>query len=269
VITYFDIQAELGFVQLIKPDQLVTKEQLVRDLTALDLRPGMDVMVHSSLSRIGHVQGGAGTVVDALLMVIGREGTLMMPSFNHRSAKVYNPMTTPSTNGAIPDAMWRRSDAVRSLHGTHAVAAIGPKAEEWCKDHYQVGIWSQNSPIGKIIHEGGYILCLGLTHNRITANHVAEMSIPCGCIDPFGNKDLVLMDNGRVHTMKGLAYRSSECPVPRVKINEKLGREKFQRCSKVGKADTTLYKAIDLWNIRRSQIRTICPSCQIKPKYLS
>ena len=269
VIAFFDIHAELGYVQLIKPGQLVTMTQLVHDLMALSLRPGMDVMVHSSLSKIGHVQGGACTVVDALLVAIGKEGTLVMPSFNHRKARVFNPATTPTTNGAIADAMWRRPDAVRSINGTHSVTAIGPKAEEWCKDHYRVGVWAQESPIGKIIHEEGYILCLGLTHNRITANHVAEMSIPCSCVDPFGNKDLVLMEDGCVHTMKGLAYRSSECPVPRVKINAKLGHGIFQRCGKVGKADATLYKAIDLWNIRRSQISTICPSCQIKPKYLS
>src|SRR4051794_16906227 len=40
----------------------------------------MTVMVHSSLSTLGFVCGGAHTVVQALLDVIGPDGTLMMPT---------------------------------------------------------------------------------------------------------------------------------------------------------------------------------------------
>ena len=61
-----------------------------------------------------------------------------MPSFNHR-AQVYNPMTTPTTNGAIPDALWRLPQAERSVHPTHAVAAIGPRAAHYCSEHLDVG----------------------------------------------------------------------------------------------------------------------------------
>ena len=61
----------------------------------------MDLMVHSSLSALGAVRGGAEAVVDALLEAVGRSGTLLMPSFNHRAAEVYNPQATPTTNGAI------------------------------------------------------------------------------------------------------------------------------------------------------------------------
>jgi len=269
VADYFRIHAELGYVQLVGPGTVVTREQLVYDLRSLGVEPGMNVMVHSSMSRIGHVLGGADAVVDALLTAVGREGTLMMPSFNHGMARVYNPATTPTTNGAIADAMWRRPDAIRSIHGTHAVAAVGPKAEEWCKDHHRVGVWDQESPIGRIVHSGGYILCLGLTQNRLTANHVAEMYIPCGCLDPFGNKDSVLLADGRVHVLKGLAYRSEECPVPRIRVDEKLGKGYFQHTGKVGKAKAFLFKAIDLWNIRRAQVENVCPSCQIRPNYRS
>jgi aminoglycoside 3-N-acetyltransferase len=102
----------------------------------------MDLMVHSSLSRLGHVAGGAGAVNEALLDALGPQGTLLMPSFNHGNARVYNPLATPSTNGAITDALWRRPDAVRSIHPTHPVAAIGPKADAWCRNHLEVGVAS-------------------------------------------------------------------------------------------------------------------------------
>ena len=125
VIDYFEAHAELGYAELPDLDEMVTKQRLISDFRRLGLREGMDVMVHSSLSSIGAVKGGADTVVDALLAAVGRSGTLLMPSFNHKRAQVYNPMTTPTTNGAIPNAMWRRPQAARSMHATHAVAAIG------------------------------------------------------------------------------------------------------------------------------------------------
>ena len=68
---YFEAHADLGYVELPELEQMVTKAHLVGDLRSLGVREGMDVMVHSSLSSIGAVSGGADTVVDALLAVVG------------------------------------------------------------------------------------------------------------------------------------------------------------------------------------------------------
>ncbi|WP_238314740.1 AAC(3) family N-acetyltransferase, partial [Methylobacterium crusticola] len=69
---------------------MIGRKELVRDLRRLGVTPGMDLMVHSSLSAIDFVEGGAETVVDALLQAVGKRGTLLAPSFNHRAAKVFN-----------------------------------------------------------------------------------------------------------------------------------------------------------------------------------
>src|SRR5262245_25669165 len=58
-----------------------SRADLRRDLEHLGLRPGDTVLVHSSLSRLGFVEGGAEAVIDALLDAIGPSGTLCMPSF--------------------------------------------------------------------------------------------------------------------------------------------------------------------------------------------
>ena len=203
VVAYFEAHAELGYVELIEKSERVTRAGLVADLRSLGLARGMDVMVHSSLSSIGHVTGGADTVIQALLDVIGKRGTLMMPSFHHRAAQVYNPMTTPTTNGAIPDAFWRRPDAYRSDHSTHAVAAVGPRAEAFCRDHGKKGLWTPDSPIGQLVHGNGHVLLLGVDHNATTAYHVAELSVPCGCIDPFGNFYSVVAPDGGGATGQG------------------------------------------------------------------
>jgi aminoglycoside N3'-acetyltransferase len=269
VARFFEAHAELGYAELAGPGQWVSRSRLVADLKKLGVRRGMDLMVHSSLSAIGFVVGGAEAVVEALLEAIGPGGTLMMPSFNHRGAQVFNPLATPTTNGAIPDAFWRRADAVRSLHPTHALAACGPRAEEFCAGHLETGIWEQGSPIGRLIHGGGYILALGATHYTSTAYHVAENSVPCGCIDPFGNLDKVVRPDGRVEEVKGLAWRSAECPVSPRKLDAALDRRGLQRRGRVGNADCELVRALDLWRVRRGHLKNACPTCTIKPGYRS
>jgi len=263
---FFAVHAELGYVQLMDPPQMWTRARLTGDLRRLGVRPGMDLMVHSSLSALGPVAGGAETVVAALLAAIGPRGTLLMPSFNHRAARVYNPLTTPTTNGAIPDAMWRRPDAVRSLHPTHAVAAIGPRAEHYCRGHVEAGVWAYDSPIGRLIHGGGYLLCLGTTHNTSTAYHVAEISMPCRCIDMFGADDVVVMPDGNLQRVRGLAFRAGPCPVPTSKLDETLDRRGLQRRGKVGQADSALCRAIDLWRVRREHLRGVCATCTVRPQ---
>ena len=191
-----------------------------------------------------------------------------MPSFNHRAAQVYNRMATPTTNGAIPDAFWRRPAAVRSEHPTHAVAAIGPRAERYCASHLEAGIWEPESPIGQLVHGGGWILALGTTHWTSTAYHVAEMSVPCGCIDPFGNIDRVVVGDGRVEEVWGLAFRRGECPVEiSPKLDDALDRRGLQKRGRVGEADCELVLAEDLWRVRREHLRRVCPTCGISPAY--
>lgn len=151
IVAFFEAHAEIGYVKLVRPEEFVTRRQLIADLRALGVQSGMLLMVHSSLSSLGHVLGGPATVIEALLEVLGRRGTLVMPSFNHRRAYVFNPLTTPTINGAIADAMWCRPDAVRSFHPSHAVCAIGPYAEELCQGHIEAGGWGPDSPIGRLI----------------------------------------------------------------------------------------------------------------------
>lgn len=265
VAQFFEAHAALGYVGLADEDEQITKSRLVRDLKALGLTAGMDVMVHSSLSALGDVAGGAETVVDALLRVIGKRGTLMMPSFNHRAAYAYHPCITPTTNGAIPDAMWRRAGAARSIHATHAVAAIGPKAREYCEGHLEIGIWEAESPIGRLIHGGGYILALGVTHNSSTAYHVAEVSMNAGCLDPFASQHRIIDESGQLKIVPGLAWRGGTCPVSPAKLDAALTKRKLHKTGKVGNGDSSLVKALDLWNLRRAHLKGFCDKCKIKP----
>ena len=51
--------------------KVVTKQDIAEGLAALGVRAGDALLVHSSLSRFGHVEGGADAVIDALLEAVG------------------------------------------------------------------------------------------------------------------------------------------------------------------------------------------------------
>ena len=58
-----------------------TVATLCTELEAIGVKPGMVLLVHSSLSALGWVCGGAVAVIHALLQTLGESGTLIMPSF--------------------------------------------------------------------------------------------------------------------------------------------------------------------------------------------
>lgn len=58
----------------------LNKEDIVLGLQQMGIKQGMDIEVHSSLSSIGYVNGGAEIVIQALKEVVGSEGSIFMPT---------------------------------------------------------------------------------------------------------------------------------------------------------------------------------------------
>mgnify|MGYP004525373739 FL=1 len=60
--------------------RVILKEEIVQKLREVGLEKGDVVMAHTSLKRMGYVCGGAQTVIEALMEVVGENGTIMMPT---------------------------------------------------------------------------------------------------------------------------------------------------------------------------------------------
>ena len=119
----------------------LTKEDIKRGLKKLGLKKGDLVLVHSSLSSFGYVVGGANTMIDALLETVGHKGTVVVPTLTGseklsvNNPPVFDPENTLCWTGKIPETFRKRKEAIRSLHPTHSVAAIGAMAKELLRDH--------------------------------------------------------------------------------------------------------------------------------------
>ena len=155
-------------------------QELVNDLSRLGVPAGGLMMVHSSLRSIGMVEGGADTVVDALLECLGPQGTLVVPTFTFAAPNhpgfVFDPALTPSEMGAISEAARRRAGAQRSIHVFHSIAAIGPMADQ-ITNAGGASAWDAYSPMQQIVNMGGRFLLLGVPYTRLTAIHLVEVQV--------------------------------------------------------------------------------------------
>jgi len=156
---------------------MISQEQLEKDLKQLGLVAGDMVYVHTSMRAIGAIDGGADTLVNAFLNVLGPDGTIAVPTHTLSFVGFGKPPHTPDTAtilGAFPETLRTRPEALRSGHASHATAVIGKHAKTLTENHDPCFALGSNSPLYRLWQMDGKILLLGVTHKTNTSIHLAE-----------------------------------------------------------------------------------------------
>lgn len=157
----------------------LTRRRLAAELQKLGVRRGGVLLVHSSLSSLGFVPGGAAAVIAALQDALGPDGTLLMPAHTwewmNRGLRVFDARSTPGCVGGIAEAFRRLGGVRRSLHPTHSVTAKGPRAAEMLEGHEKAETpCGAGTPYARLLEADGQILLLGATLDSNTAFHCME-----------------------------------------------------------------------------------------------
>lgn len=153
-------------------------EKMVRDLRSLGIKSDYTLLVHSSLSSLGYVEGGADTVIDTLMHVLS-EGTLLIPALSYETVtsdhSVFSIKDTPSCVGRISETFRKRRGVTRSLHPTHSVCGIGKYAAELLGSHIDTDTPAgARSPFALLPKYGGKVLMLGCGLAPNTSMHAVE-----------------------------------------------------------------------------------------------
>ncbi|MBV7331781.1 AAC(3) family N-acetyltransferase [Chloroflexi bacterium TSY] len=182
----------------IVPMQRISRDQLAKDLRRLGVREGDCVMLHSSLSRLGYVDGGAETVIDSFLDALGPSGTLITPAFTEGAwaehlampdcravcPQTFCPSQSVSHEGAIPNVSLQRPGRLRSCHPTHSWVANGARAKEVLRNNvHSPTPCGRGNPFEALCDLDGCIVTLGVGVNTITLWHYFEdlLDVPyCG-----------------------------------------------------------------------------------------
>jgi len=183
-----------------------TVASLRADLESLGVQSGSTLLVHSSLSALGWICGGAVAVIQALQETLCPEGTLVMPAFTggmtdpknwqhppvpedwkdtiRSETPAFDPLRTPTRNmGRIAETFRTWPDVVRSLHPHCSFTAWGRHAVDLTREHpLECGL-GKNSPLERIYDLEGWVLLLGVGYGNNTSLHLAE------CRGEYANKE--------------------------------------------------------------------------------
>ncbi|NMB43557.1 MAG: AAC(3) family N-acetyltransferase [Clostridiales bacterium] len=155
-----------------------TKGSLIKDMEKAGINKKGTILVHSSMKAIGHVEGGADTVLDAFIDYM-KDGLLLFPTHTWSKENmldgIYNPKTEPACVGLLPNLFMKREGAIRSMHPTHSVTAMGNRAREYVARDNDVNTpCPEHGCFGGLYDEDAQILLLGVSFIRNTYIHVIE-----------------------------------------------------------------------------------------------
>lgn len=156
----------------------LTQAEIVQGVRQTGLHTGDVVLVHSAMRTMGRVLGGADAVVAAVLEVVGKRGTLVVPTFTFAHERedepVIDPRSDPSEMGAITEAARTYPQALRSTAYRHSFAAIGRRAEVITCVDPALPVFDLRSSFGVMLALDTQIFMLGMTYSSCTSFHFAE-----------------------------------------------------------------------------------------------
>ena len=236
-----------------------TRRTLAEDLRKLGLAPDSIVLVHSSLSSLGWVAGGAVAVIQALLDVVRSEGTIVMPAHSggmgdparwrnppvpetwfetiRADMPAYDARWTPTRSVGVVAELFRSwPDARRSNHPQVSFAACGQDAEGVTAGHELAYSLGEASPLARLYERDAEVLLLGAGYGSCTSFHLAEYRTGNGVIERNGAP---IIENGE------RVWSCFEDIELRADLFEELGRD-FERehpvrRGRVGSADSRLF----------------------------
>ncbi len=167
----------------------LTLSCMSNSLREIGLSRGDVVLVHSSLSKIGSIEGilkddregFASAVYNAFAEVlkVPEEGTLVVPTFTHEYARNNKPFIyeeSPSEVGLFTEYIRKREDVHRSLHPINSFCGIGKHKDEICKD-VSISCYGYNSVFERLERLGAKMVFLGCSLRHMTLIHHVEQIV--------------------------------------------------------------------------------------------
>ncbi len=162
----------------------LNEEQFKAVLTdKLGVKKGMILYIHSSMDKL-NIAFSAYRLLEILLQAVGSNGTIAFPCWHYQGRAedflkqpnaVFNVKRSPTTMGLLPELARRHKNAVRSLHPTASVVAIGAKAIELIEEHpFDIYPNGEKSPLYKLMKYNSRIIGLGEKVVSLSFVHVVE-----------------------------------------------------------------------------------------------
>lgn len=221
----------------------VTKNQIVHDLRKIGITKGNIVAVSLSLKSVGFVEGGPDAFIDALLEVVGLEGTIMMNTFTQffpiREMPydyIFDALTTIPYTGIVPTTLMKRQSSVRSRHPTCSVVSTGKMADYLTHGHDEKS--KAFLPYEKLAQIGGKYLSVGIGNNLVAIRHEAQRKAGISTTLPVG----VRYKDAKGET-KLFIFESPPCAANLTELIPKLDMQGIVKRGQLGMVSTIIANA--------------------------
>ena len=246
----------------------LTINSLKASFRKLGVKPGMILLVHSSLNSLGWVCGDAVAVILALEEILGTDGTLVMPTFSghlsepsqwnnppvpeswwstiRKEMPPYDLELTPTRGvGVIPETFRKQNGVLRSNHPQVSLAARGKYADKITGDHSLEYALGEGSPLARIYDLDGWVMLLGVDYINNTSIHLAEYrSQYQGKI--IGHFGMPIMVNGYRQWQEFEDIKPDDSDFNKIGISFENEYPDKNCISKIGEAQTRLFRQRDI-----------------------
>ncbi len=242
----------------------MSAKSIEAELKAIGVREGHCLEVHSSLRSIGPVEGGAITVIEALINVLGQSGTLVMSAYplsppipvtdEERKAgiawkvrRLSEDSSKRTAMGAVSDVFRDRPDVVLGS-GIHRACAWGREASIHALGYQHLA------------DSAGYALLIGVDVDRCSSLHLADDSkiteeARAIMAERWGwTPTIAISDDVRSRYPPEIVLGSEEgwkTGDPWSNARDEADRRHLIRRRKLGSADSMFFKVNDLLSLVR------------------
>ena len=195
-----------------------TVESLTEAFKEMGIKPDDSLLVHTSLSSIGWINGGPMAMIEALMQTVdGELGTIVMPAQTsdwsdpseweypavpeswwktiRETMPAFDPKRTPCPHmGATADLFRTYPNVMRSNHPQVSFTAWGKDAE-YITSHHAIDFGlGEESPLAKMYELDAKVLAIGTDYSSSTAMHLGEYRAPRL---PHKKDGAAVMENGQ------------------------------------------------------------------------
>jgi len=154
---------------------LNTKETVIEQLQNLGLPAYSTVMAHISMRKVGKLEGGADTLINALLQTLGPQGNLIMV-LGADDDEPFDALTSEADEdmGIVPELFRERSGVQVNDHAAARYAVHGPQANFLLNPIQLHDYHGSGSVLERLTEMDGAVLRLGADADTVTLTHLAE-----------------------------------------------------------------------------------------------
>lgn len=209
----------------------LTKAKLIEEFQIMGITSTDTIIVHTSLSKLGYVIGGALTLIQALQETVS-EGTIIMPTQSGDNSNpeewqnppvstswiplikehtpAFDPESTPTRGmGVVPELFRTLPGVVRSNHPIDSFAVWGKDKEAIIASQGLTPAFDDRSPLGHLIQRQGKVVLIGVGYDSCTLMHYTEAKLGTLAMKPH---ECAVMKEGQREwiTYEDYAYDSSD-----------------------------------------------------------